>query len=479
MSPPSFLGPGYRVPLSRVRVSGSRTITRKKAASTSDPASIIYDSKISLELAADPEVRVELPGADAGTKRELGVTLAEDGRLQSVDVSVTGLGPEVLKAVTTLAGTAVGAVVSGGAGPFFFGRRLDGGRAAARQKKTPAEIRRDTLEQHVESARDAVIAASHALVLKPDKAAAVRVAIQERELIRLQAALAQAEADLSSERAAACETWTEADEEWLFLDDLQSAPVLLPGQDIRFGKLVEGLSEARTAQAADVLRRFGVVVCLDDAEGPLEAYAGKKPPTPAISGLQETLNQIAQRPATSTGPSLVARQPRAVNITLYRVDLEKGDVLDLESLDDLSLQFVSRTRAVVVDRHSEWVLIPLGDGGLFDKDVTKATVGSAGGIVTLETNSESTLPAALSAGAEAFAGGVKSAKDVVTGLGDIADADVTRRAARAEAEKKIRDSGAPAPPSAEAKAQAERKEALDTRLLEARIALLEAQARSQ
>lgn len=462
--------PRYHVPLTRLRLTGTRT--ERQGPDDPDPR-VTFQTEVALVVGADPELSFPLPRGDsrAVSDRQVKVTLAEDGRLMGFTLTNTGRGPEIVTAAASVVGTIVGTALGArGVGAPANLRPLSTlqmklSEAVFRMKaggaQSPIAARRTRIRKAVDEMQDALIAASKAAVAA-DATTSIqwRPARIARELSRL-----RAEAELIETRHQA---WIESqtvttswdDELWL---SLAGCPDETRVAGRTRDAIIFGLGAPFRSAVASTLTRFGVVVCVSDREGPVEDLANGPDageirtikPHPSLPSLIASEHREA---------AIVLRAPRAVMVSVYRA--ATGDGAEVP-------QLIRRWRQVVVDERSLYVKVPLGSAGWFGKQVRTLTIGPAGGLQELDNADESAVAAAAAAIAgapAAISSGLETAATALGRIDALRDRGVQREIARLKADEEL----------LRARVAADASDATQGQLLEAavrrsQIAALEAQ----
>jgi hypothetical protein len=438
--------PGYRLALSRLHLSTTRhvSVPKQPGADDAPPVSVTFETASRFVVLADPSHRRPFPaGAPAGREAEIAVTLGEDERLQSLSVTSTGVGPRVLAAGAQLLGTVVG-TVSGlggirlkGALPGLPGVEPTIGGGPTRDDLT---ARREKLLQAIDAGEERLVELSTAAAAEPAQTASgLQASRLERELTRLRRQLDDVDARLAKIAAQRAIGWREADEAHLFIRDLPAEPVDAadaPSDGVTFAGLRAGATwdEADVGAARAMLLRFGVLVCVRDAEAPEESpkqgvpdrRGGGARPIPGAP-------VVIEQPGT---PLVITRAPRAIEASLYTPLVPSHLALFREAPDgDIRLRLVSRTRVLVVDESSDHVAVPLADAGLFGKSAVEVTLGPSGAVTGLSSSTATTAPEAVTGALAAFQLGLDAGEKLLASSDRLAGRGMQGEIADLKAEK--------------------------------------------
>lgn len=438
--------PGYRLALSRLHLSTTRQVSvpKQPAAADTPPVSVTFETASRFVVLADPSHRRPFPaGAPAGRDGEIAVTLGEDERLQSLSVTSTGIGPRVLTAGAQLLGTVVGTVT--GLGGIRLKGAVPGLRGVApavRIEPTRADLaaRRERLLQAIDAAEERLVELSIQAAAEPAQTTpGIQASRLERELTRLRRQLDEVDARLAALDAQRVMSWREADEAHLFIRDLPAEPEGAADErpdGVTFAGLRADAAwdEAAVAAARAMLLRFGVLVCVRDAEAPEESPKHDVPDRLGGGRRQVPGAPVAvDEPGT---PLLIARAPRAITAALYTPLVASQLAAFREDPDrDIRLRLVSRTRAPVVDESSDHVAVPLAGAGMFGKSAVEVALGESGAITGLSSSSSTAAPEAVTGALAAFQQGLDAGEKLLAGTDRLADRGIQREIADLKAEK--------------------------------------------
>jgi hypothetical protein len=180
--------------------------------------------------------------------------------------------------------------------------------------------------------------------------------------------------------------------------------------------------------------RFGVLVCVRDAEAP-----GELPKGDVADRTGGGVRPIAGVPLSADAPAtprLIARAPRAIEAALYApvVPAQVQALRDDEGAD-LGLRLVSRGRVLVVDEASDHVAVPLAGAGLFGKSALEVTLGATGAITGLSSSSSTTGPEAVTGAVGAFQQGMEAAGKLLGTADELAGREAQGEIAELKARK--------------------------------------------
>jgi flagellin-like hook-associated protein FlgL len=395
----------YRLPLSRIRISGTRSETHDTVLddSTAREASAV------LGVMADPRVQLAID-LDHGTFEDSDATfsLTDDGRLTGATMSVTGQASAVVSAVVGVAATIIGVGVRAATGMALSSEPTDQGEAptpvekveaAYEAARAPEFARRKAAMATLASLR----AARQAVLKQIAETGEGRSAATVRQMVWLTAAIGHAESDVDRENDA-MQAWrdtTITTETVAYTIDITLDELRASDAEVRDNKLylppphvpsIPGQEEAQS-KIRDAWDKLGCLVIVED--DPAEVYTA----TPVVGDRDSH--------------HLYVRLPRSVNLQFY----ERSDA-------DGTARLIREEPALVMDARSREQGIAQ-ERVLFGKQSRGLTFSSDGNFTGLSFGSTSAAAAALTA-VGGIPGQVATALDnvskVSTSLGTLASA---------------------------------------------------------
>ena len=380
----------YRLPMSRVRFTGTRTQTVDTVLgdSVSREATaqlgIAADTKGPLSLDLDPDLL-----ADSAAKFQL----TEDGRLTGATMSVTGQGTAIVSGLVGVVGTVVGVAVRAATGAAVM-NVTEGAKGAtvptsaelieaayARDRKADADRRKAAMA----TLGDLRVALHTALAQlatdRPREAAATG-----RRVARLAAAISVAESDVDRENAA-MKVWRDSTIKTtavaytidVTLDELRASDIV-----VRDGKMFvpsprDDHQAAAQAKVSDGWDKLGCLVVVKDDP----SYEHHEP---TVIGRRDSKH-------------VVVRDPRPATLQFY------------ERSDTDAATLVREEPALVVDgtSHEQWIA---ADRAVFGKHARGLTFTSDGLLTGVDHGTSSELAGAAGA-LSAMPGGFATALETV------------------------------------------------------------------